>query len=122
MDYFLSASGIYRCVIGASFTIVIFVCVAGKLSSDAVACKPPWRCSPPCANQQQQQRLAASLQGGIDHHPQHQTLTGLYAGGVSLGNSQVPVAMSDYAAAAAASGAAVGLLDSKPAILAASMF
>jgi len=88
------------------------VSVAGKLSSDAAACKP-WRCSTPCGGQQQQpQRVAASLQGEL--HPQHQpTLTGLYSS-VSLG-SQAP-AMSDYAAGAG------GLLDSKPTIIAASMF
>jgi len=83
--------------------------VVGKLSSDAAACKP-WRCSTPCGNQQQQQQQS-------EHHQQHQlTLSGLYSG-VSLG-SQVP-SMSDYAAAGAVSG---GLLDSKPAIIAASMF
>jgi len=84
---------------------------AGKLSSDAAACKP-WRCSTPCGSQQQQQQ-----QQQTDHHQQHQlTLTGLYSG-VSLG-SQMP-SMSDYAAAGAVSG---GLLDSKPTIIAASMF
>jgi len=89
--------------------------VAGKLSSDAAACKP-WRCSTPCGSQQQQQRVSASLQG--DHHQQHQaTLTGVYSG-VSLGNPAPP--MSDYAVAAVGVGSG-GLMDSKP-IIAASMF
>jgi len=89
--------------------------VAGKLSSDVAACKP-WRCSTPCgSHHQQQQRVAASLQG--DPHQQHQpTLTALYSG-VSLG-SQAP-SMSDYAASGAVAGS---LLDSKPTIIAASMF
>jgi len=97
-------------------TAVSLTFVAGKLSSDAAACKP-WRCSTPCGSQQQQQqqRVAASLQG--DPHQQHQpTMTGLYSS-VSLGSQAPP--MSDYAVAAAGVGA--GLLDSKP-IIAASMF
>ena len=74
---------------------------AGKLSSDAAACKP-WRCSTPCGSQQQQQL----------------SLTGLYSG-VSLASQPMPP-MTDYTAAGAVSG---GLLDSKPAaIIAASMF
>ena len=96
--------------------------VAGKLGSDAAAACKPWRCSTPCGNQtqahhqQQQQRASASLHG--DPHQQHQpTLAGLYSG-VSLGSQ----AMSDYAAAAAAGAVSGGLLDSKPAIIAASMF
>jgi len=99
------------------FLIIVSFCssdtsVAGKLSSDAAACKP-WRCSTPCGSQQQ--RVSASLQ--VDHHQQHQaTLTGVYSG-VSLGSQAPP--MSDYAVAAAGVGG--GLMDSKP-IIAASMF
>jgi len=81
---------------------------AGKLSSDAAACKP-WRCSTPCGGQQQQQQQP-------DHH--QLSLTGLYSG-VSLASQPMPP-MTDYTAAGAVTG---GLLDSKPAaIIAASMF
>jgi len=93
--------------------------VAGKLSSEAAAACKPWRCSTPCGShhqqsQQQQQRVSASLHG--DMHQQHQQ--SLTASLYSLGSSQAPP-MSDYAAAAAG---ATGLLDSKPTIIAASMF
>jgi len=88
----------------------IVASVAGKLSSEAAAVCKPWRCSTPCGSQQQ--RVAAAMQG--DPHQQHQpALSGLYSG-VSLGSQAPP--MSDYAAAGA------GLLDSKPTIIAASMF
>jgi len=100
--------------------MVLETCVAGKLSSDAAACKP-WRCSTPCGShqqqqQQQQQRVAASLHASDLHQPHQPSLTSLYSG-VSLGSQAPP--MSDYAAAGAGAG---GLLDSKPAIIAASMF
>jgi len=89
------------------------------MSSEAAAACKPWRCSTPCGSQQQQQqRVAASLQTAADaHHQQHQSAlsAGLYSAGVPSLGSQAP-SMSDYAAVAG------GLLDSKPTIIAASMF